>query len=194
MASWWSCKETFRLWRKVEIFLSPSLSHLLSSSPPSFRPSSLSSLYPSPLFIYSFLSRHLFIRPSLFFFLPLSTRLLCALPVSRRIPLVAQLRDSAGKLRLFKARSAGKASSCLKEAAWTQRTSPDVYTLAHKQTHMSHSEAYSFYYSVFQLSKPGICHLTQECLLLFQLWTFVTETRVIYFHYSAHKHTRCVAG
>lgn len=162
--------------------------------PPSFLPSSL---YPSPLFIYSFLSRHLFIRPSLFlplFFLPLSTRLLCALPVSRRIPLVAQLRDSAGKLRLFKARSAGKASSCLKEAAWTQRTSPDVYTLAHKQTHMSHSEAYSFYYSVFQRFKPGICHLTQECLLLFQLWTFVTETRVIYFHYSTHKHTRCVEG
>lgn len=172
--------------------------------PPSFLPSSLYSLYPSPLFIYSFLSRHLFIPPPSFclplslslslFFLPLSTRLLCALPVSRRIPLVAQLRDSAGKLRLFKARSAGKASSCLKDAAWTQRTSPDVYTLAHKQTHMSHSEAYSFYYSVFQLFKPGICHLTQKCLPLFQLWTFVTETRVIYFHYSTHMHTRCVEG
>lgn len=54
----------------------------------------------------------------------------CALPVSQRIPLVAQLRDSAGKLRLFKARSAGKASSCWREAAWTWRTSPRVYTLA----------------------------------------------------------------
>lgn len=58
----------------------------------------------------------------------------CALPVSQRIPLVAQLRDSAGKLRLFKARSAGKASSCWREAAWTWRTSPRVYTLARINT------------------------------------------------------------
>lgn len=52
MASWWSCKETFRLWRKVEIFLSPSLSHLLPSSlPHSFLPP-----FTPPLFSFTLFS------------------------------------------------------------------------------------------------------------------------------------------
>lgn len=129
-------------------FLHPSSFFLLSP---------FNSLYPSLLSFTLLLSLAIsssappsFCLPlplSFFFFPPLSTRLLCALPVSQRIPLVAQLRDSAGKLRLFKARSAGKASSCWKEAAWTQRTSPHVYTLAHKhrRAHSSRSEAQSIY-------------------------------------------------
>lgn len=89
------------------------------------------------------------------FFLPRSTRPLCALPVSQRIPLVAQLRDSAGKLRLFKARSAGKASSCWKEAAWTRRTSPHVYTHTHTRLIL---KAQPFYYHVSLHFKPERCH------------------------------------
>lgn len=106
-----------------------SASPLIPPSPTSFL---LSFLFPLPLVVYSSAPPSFCL--SVFFF---STRLLCALPVSQRIPLVAQLRDSAGKLRLFKARSAGKASSCWREAAWTWRTSPScLHTLAHKHTRL----------------------------------------------------------
>lgn len=77
----------------------------LGSSPPS-----LSSSAPPVFFQSTLPSLSLFLPPSLLSTLPVFSALR---PVSPRIPLVAQLRDSAGKLRLFKARSAGKASSCL---------------------------------------------------------------------------------
>lgn len=124
----------------ASIFFPPSLllpSSFYSLTPPScrLRFSRSPSLHPPlPLSVYPSLS---------VFFLPLSTRLPCALPVSQRIPLVAQLRDSAGKLRLFKARSAGKASSCWKEAAWTANQPSCLHTRTHKHRHMhtSHSES-----------------------------------------------------
>lgn len=134
---------------------------------------------------------------SLSFLFLLSTRLLCALPVSQRIPLVAQLRDSAGKLRLFKARSAGKASSCWKEAAWTWRTSPScLHTLAHNtDTHTFRSEAQAFYYHVSLHFQPERCHSMSGFLSAFWLWTFVTETRATYFHRGTHSHARaCCRG
>lgn len=159
----------------------------------------MSFLLPLPLVVYSSLAHHLFICPSLplsvsvFFFSSLSTRLLCALPVSQRIPLVAQLRDSAGKLRLFKARSAGKASSCWKEAAWTWRTSPScLHTLAHKHRHTH----VSFWSTAFLLPcLPAfptwkMPFLVRFFLSAFRLWTFVTETRETYFHRGTHSHAR----
>lgn len=158
--------------RRVDIFLSLSLFQLLYSSlppPPSLLPSVFPSFYTS-LSSFTLLSLTIsspappsFCLPRSLpvFFLLLSTCLLCALPVSQRIPLVAQLRDSAGKLRLFKARSAGKASSCWKEAAWTRRTSPNVYTLAHINTD-THTrlilKAQCFYYHVSLHFKPDRCH------------------------------------
>lgn len=148
--------------------ISVTISLTASSLPPA--PSFLLPSTPPSCLFYASLARHLFIRPSLFLSAPLplsfslsfffhSLLVFCALPVSQRIPLVAQLRDSAGKLRLFKARSAGKASSCWKEAAWTWRTSPHVYTLAHinTDTHTSHS-AQPFYYYVSLHFKPERCH------------------------------------
>lgn len=93
----------------------------------------------------------------------------CASLVSQRIPLVAQLRDSAGKLRLFKARSAGKASSCWKQAAWTWRTSSHVYTLAHINTD-THTHT-SLFYPAFLLA----------CLPSFQTWKMPFSVRFTVF-------------
>lgn len=141
---------------------------------PSFLPP-LSFTLPS-LAISSSAPPSLALSPSLCLFFSLlllpSTRLLCASPVSQRIPLVAQLRDSAGKLRLFKARSAGKARSCWKRGSLDTANQPLMFTHCLTHTHTSHSESTAFSITM----SPCISNLKdairRETLFFFWSWTF----------------------
>lgn len=113
--------------------------------------------------------------------------------VSQRIPLVAQLRDSAGKLKLFKARSAGKASSWWREAAWTRPNSPCVYTQTQTYTscllHMHNALLACL--SAFQIWEIP---LHQRFCSLFWFWTFGAETRVAHFQHGTYRHVCTFCG
>lgn len=194
MASWWSCKETFRLWRKVEIFLSPSLSHLLSSSlPHSFLPP-----FTPPLFSFTLFSLaiSLFAPPSFSLFFSF----LCLL-------VFYVLCLSHGGFLWWPNYEIQQANwGCLKQgllgrlaAAWKRllgHSEPALmFTHLHINRHtclilrhtLSITVSSSFSNLEYAIWRKNVCYC-------FSCWTFVTETRVIYFHYSTHKHTRCVEG